>query len=102
MIDPPYEVKSDYATIPRHVMQVHRAWNVGILVLWYPLLRTDPHKPMLQDLARRFPQALRHEVRFPPARTGHGMTGSGMFVINPPFGLEREAARLSACFETLG
>ena len=44
------------------------------------------------------PQALSSEVRFPPAKAGHGMVGSGMFVINPPYGLEDEAARLAALF----
>ena len=42
--------------------------------------------------------SLQAEVRFPPARAGHGMVGSGMFVINPPFGLADEAARLARLF----
>jgi len=47
------------------------------------------------------PQALRHEVRFAPARPGHGMVGSGMFVLNPPYGLEDEAKRLTAQYAKL-
>ena len=47
------------------------------------------------------PDALRHEVRFPPAREGHRMVGSGMFVVNAPFGLAQEAARLDAKFARL-
>jgi len=47
------------------------------------------------------PDALRHEVGFAPARPGHGMIGSGMFVINPPYGLKEEAARLTGKFKTL-
>ena len=47
------------------------------------------------------PQALLSEVRFPPARAGHGMIGSGMFVINPPYGLDAEAARLAALYAGL-
>jgi 23S rRNA (adenine2030-N6)-methyltransferase len=56
---------------------------------------------MLSALVSAHPQALRHEVRFPPARPGHGMTGSGMFIINPPYGLADETKRLSAKFNTL-
>jgi 23S rRNA (adenine2030-N6)-methyltransferase len=48
-----------------------------------------------------YPKALRHEVRFPPARAGHGMVGSGMFILNTPFGTEDEADRLSAVFASL-
>jgi 23S rRNA (adenine2030-N6)-methyltransferase len=95
LIDPSYEVKSDYETIPRHMAQLHRKWNVGILILWYPLLTGAPHAPMLNALVATFPDSLRHEVRFPPARAGHRMEGSGLFVVNPPFGLDGELALLS-------
>ena len=58
-----------------------------------------PSAAALTDAA---PDALRSEVRFPPAREGHGMVGSGMFVVNPPFGLAEEAARLERHFSVLG
>ena len=95
LIDPSYEVKADYTAIPRIVTQIARKWNVGIIALWYPVLTDAPHRPMLADLQTAFPEALRSEVAFPPAREGHRMTGSGLFVINPPFGLADEAARLA-------
>ncbi len=90
LIDPSYEVKTDYEAIPRLMAQIHRKWNVGILILWYPVLKAGPHGPMLAALAAAFPEALRHEVRFPPVRDGHRMEGSGLFIVNPPYGLEVE------------
>lgn len=33
LIDPSYEVKADYDAIPRHMANIHRKWNVGILIL---------------------------------------------------------------------
>ena len=96
LIDPSYEVKADYATIPKVVGQIARKWNVGIVALWYPLLTDAPHSPMLADLQGQFPDALRAEIRFPPARDGHRMVGSGLFVVNPPYGLAAEAARVAA------
>lgn len=101
LVDPPYEVKADYDRIPRVLAQVARKWNVGHLMLWYPILRDGPHLPMLRALQAQFPDALRHEVAFPPAREGHRMTGSGMFVVNPPWGMGEEAARLSRLFAGL-
>lgn len=102
LIDPSYEVKSDYAAMARLVTDVHRRWNVGVLMLWYPLLAGDPHLPMLATLADAgLPKTLRHEVRFPPAREGHRMTGSGLFLVNAPFGIEDELARLTARFAGL-
>lgn len=101
LCDPSYEVKSDYSVIPEHFRKWHRAWNVGILVLWYPILTGGTHGPMLQALSQNLPSAFRHEVQFPPARPGHGMVGSGLFVVNPPFGLAEEAAALKTRFQQL-
>jgi 23S rRNA (adenine2030-N6)-methyltransferase len=98
LIDPSYEVKADYAALARIVPQVHARWNVGVIALWYPILDGAPHRDMVEGLARSIPGALRHEVRFPPARAGHGMTGSGLFIVNAPFGTEAECARLSRRF----
>jgi 23S rRNA (adenine2030-N6)-methyltransferase len=72
---------------------------VGVLMLWYPILTDAPHAPMLQTLTAAFPDALRHEVRFPPVRPGHRMAGSGLFTVNPPFGLAAEMARLARLFD---
>ena len=101
LIDPSYEVKADYEAIPRHMVAINRKWNVGILILWYPILTGASHAPMLRALQDAFPDGLRHEVRFPPARVGHRMEGSGLFVVNPPFGLQAELAALTARFATL-
>ncbi|WP_041527349.1 23S rRNA (adenine(2030)-N(6))-methyltransferase RlmJ [Paracoccus aminophilus] len=101
LIDPSFEVKADYDRIPRFIGQIARKWNVGVIALWYPLLADARHGPMLKALQVAFPEALRHEVQFPPARPGHGMVGSGMFVVNPPFGIDEETRRLDAIFAGL-
>jgi 23S rRNA (adenine2030-N6)-methyltransferase len=101
LIDPSYEVKADYDVIPRHMANIHRKWNVGVLILWYPILRGGAHGPMLTALETAFPDDLRHEVRFPPAREGHRMEGSGLFIVNPPFGVAQELAALTSRFAAL-
>ncbi|WP_372603050.1 23S rRNA (adenine(2030)-N(6))-methyltransferase RlmJ [Actibacterium sp.] len=103
LIDPSYEVKTDYATLPGQIAALHRKWNVGVIALWYPILTTNAHKPMLRALeALDLPGVLRHEVRFPPARAGHGMVGSGLFIVNTPWGVADEAKRLDGLFGRLG
>ncbi|TRW94822.1 23S rRNA (adenine(2030)-N(6))-methyltransferase RlmJ [Paracoccus sp. M683] len=94
LIDPSYEVKSEYDDIPRHISQIVRKWNVGTIALWYPILTDERHLPMLKRLRSDHRDALVSEIRFPPIRPDHNMVGSGMFWINPPWGLDREAARL--------
>ncbi|SHJ01516.1 23S rRNA (adenine2030-N6)-methyltransferase [Shimia gijangensis] len=102
LIDPSYEIKSDYETLPKFIGQLHRKWNVGVIALWYPILTSGAHKPMLAALeAQNLPKVLRHEVRFPPMREGHRMVGSGMFIVNAPYGLEDEAKRLSGLFSSV-
>lgn len=101
LIDPSWEVKEDYATIPKAIAKLRAKWNVGIVALWYPLLADGHHAPMLDALTALDPGALRHEVTFGPAREGHRMTGSGLFVANPPFGLAEEARRIGAIFDAL-
>ncbi|WP_209428332.1 23S rRNA (adenine(2030)-N(6))-methyltransferase RlmJ [Pararhodobacter sp. SW119] len=101
MIDPSYEVAADYTRMPDFIATMARKWPVGVIVLWYPILTDARHQDMLTDLHAKFPEALRHEVGFPPARPGHRMVGSGLFVVNAPWGLEEEAARLATCFATL-
>lgn len=101
MIDPSYEIKSDYKDIPKHVGKLHRAWNVGVIALWYPILTNGAQVEMLRTLRTEHPAALDHEVRFPPARPGHGMVGSGLFVLNPPYGLAEQMRLLGALFARL-
>ncbi|MCK0167787.1 23S rRNA (adenine(2030)-N(6))-methyltransferase RlmJ [Jannaschia sp. S6380] len=99
LVDPSWEIRSDYQAMARLLPAIHRKWGVGVLMLWYPILADDRHVAMVETLGRSIPGLFRHEVRFPPARAGHGMRGSGLVVVNPPWDLERRASELSHVFE---
>ncbi|SDX11576.1 23S rRNA (adenine2030-N6)-methyltransferase [Ruegeria halocynthiae] len=102
LIDPSYEVKADYDRLPGVIARLHRKWNVGVIALWYPILADGRHLHMISALkSAGYPKAVCHEVTFPPAREGHRMVGSGMFLLNAPFGIEDEMARLSEAFAHL-
>lgn len=102
LIDPSYEVKDEYRRMPKLVAQLHRKWPVGVILLWYPVLASGAQLEMTRALdALALEGALRHEVRFPPAREGHGMHGSGLFAVNPPWGWDEAAAGLAARMEKL-
>ena len=101
LIDPSFEVKDDYRTIPDFMAKLNRKWNVGVIMLWYPILLDGPHRAMVKALRRTFPDGARSEVHFPPARKGHRMVGSGLFVVNPPYGFDEEAKKISALFAAL-
>ena len=96
MIDPSYEVKGDYDRLPKLLGDIRRKWNVGVLMLWYPVLQAGLHGPMLAQIAQDQPDAAIFEIGFPPVRQGHRMVGSGMVVINPPWGMSDEAQRVKS------
>lgn len=101
LIDPSYERKDEYQTMAEVLPKIARKWPVGVMILWYPILTSALHRPMVTALRRALPEGIVHEVGFPPAREGHRMMGSGLFVVNPPFGFDVEAARLSRLFAAL-
>lgn len=101
LIDPSYEVKTDYDLMAQTLPQLHRKWNVGVIALWYPILQSGIQAPMVKKLRAALPDALCHEVRFPPVREGHKMVGSGMFIVNPPYGIEQETKRLDRLYRRL-
>lgn len=101
LVDPSWETAADLDRMPALVRKLHRKWNVGVIILWYPLLRDGPHRGMAAELAAAIPGGMVHEVAFPPARPGHRMEGSGLFVVNPPWGLEAALAPLPARFAAL-
>jgi 23S rRNA (adenine2030-N6)-methyltransferase len=102
LIDPSWELKSDYDTLPKKIAKIARKWPVGVVLLWYPILTDDRHVGMVRTLTTQHPEALISEVRFPPSRPGHGMVGSGLFVLKPPWGLADEAGKLKQNFDSLG
>jgi 23S rRNA (adenine2030-N6)-methyltransferase len=101
LVDPSYEVKTDYAMLPKWLNTLHRKWNVGTVMIWYPILASNAHAPMLKAFQNDHADALTHEVTFPPARDGHRMTGSGLFIVNPPYGLGPKLKTLSTLFRSL-
>ncbi|MEM1072932.1 MAG: 23S rRNA (adenine(2030)-N(6))-methyltransferase RlmJ [Pseudomonadota bacterium] len=101
LIDPSYEIKTDYSKIPHFIAKLTRTWNVGVVMLWYPIVKDNRHQSMVDALAAAHSGALSHEVRFRPAKDSHGMIGSGLFVQNAPFGLPEETNRLTQMFDRL-
>ena len=101
VIDPSYELDEDYHDIPKWLNEILGKWNVALVCLWYPILSSGRHKDMVHELKGSVPNGMHHQVTFPPAREGHRMIGSGLFIVRPPYGLEEELARLTACYSSL-
>ena len=88
MIDPSYEIKTDFERLPPLVQAIARKWNVGVLMVWFPLLSDGTGQALGKALmALGLPKSHLSLARFGAARPGHRMVGSGMFVANAPWGL---------------
>ncbi|MDF2234736.1 23S rRNA (adenine(2030)-N(6))-methyltransferase RlmJ [Albimonas sp. CAU 1670] len=102
LIDPSYEVKSEWSATPEFLARIRRKWPVGVLMLWYPILASGAHRELTAKLDAMGTEGVaRSEVRFPPAREGHRMIGSGLWLANPPWGWEEAARDLAKRFAAL-
>jgi len=95
VIDPSYEIKDEYARAAGLVLDVHRKWPEGTLLLWYPLLEAGLHRDPLNILdAAGLPGLWREEVRFAGSRLR--LLGSGLVCVNLPYGAEAALKATSA------
>lgn len=85
LIDPPYELKEDYARVVAVMQEALRRFATGTYAIWYPLLPRAEAARLPQQLATLKAPALRIELRVTEPQGEFGMYGSGMFVINPPW-----------------
>ena len=97
LIDPSYEIKSDYAKVTASIQDALKRFVTGTYVVWYPVIpRPEAHDlpRRLKTLANQAGKPWLHatlaigqdEARNVPGEPdrGQGLTASGMFVINPP------------------
>ncbi|MEO8443526.1 MAG: 23S rRNA (adenine(2030)-N(6))-methyltransferase RlmJ [Gammaproteobacteria bacterium] len=94
LMDSAYEVKEDFVGVVELLKTCHRRWATGVYLLWYPLIR--------HPLAERFPAKVRAtglpkllqvELQV-EIEAFNGMRGSGLCIVNPPFGLEGQLNQL--------
>jgi 23S rRNA (adenine2030-N6)-methyltransferase len=88
LIDPPFEENGEFDRMVEGLKAAHRRWATGIYALWYPV----------KDRAelRRFHDLLRAsniariavvELSVLPREEPETLTGCGLVLVNPPFGL---------------
>lgn len=88
LIDPSYEVKSEYDDIARFVPALHRKWPEAVILLWYPILAEDRHSAMTRAITAALPEAETDEIRFPKDASVGRMLGSGLLIVNKPYGFD--------------
>ncbi len=93
LMDPSYELASDYTDLVKTLQQAYRRWATGIYAIWYPLLARsrDRSDRMLKQLSQQpFERVLDIQLKLHPQQEEMGMYGSGMLIINPPWQFEQQ------------
>ncbi|MEQ1976044.1 23S rRNA (adenine(2030)-N(6))-methyltransferase RlmJ [Xenorhabdus sp. SGI240] len=91
LIDPPYELKSDYQNVVQGIQEGYKRFSTGTYALWYPVVLRQQIKRLVKGLeAAGIRKILQIELGVRPDSDQRGMTASGMIVINPPWKLEQQ------------
>ncbi|WP_417501699.1 23S rRNA (adenine(2030)-N(6))-methyltransferase RlmJ [Marinobacter sp.] len=96
LIDPSYEIKSDYSDVATTLHKAFHKCRHGVYLVWYPILTSGLHttlKQAVKDSPLRKVWCSEVHLKSPPER---GMTGSGMLVVNPPWGFEERFSAMIA------
>jgi 23S rRNA (adenine2030-N6)-methyltransferase len=89
LIDPSYERKAEYAEVAESVLAAMRKVRHAVVLVWYPLLPAARHDELLERLREGGLRKIwRSELTLREPGEQRGMYGSGMLVINPPWGLD--------------
>ena len=93
LIDPSYEVKSDYRTVVKVMANAYQKMPQAMLLLWYPVVDRQRIQQLERDVTNSKIRNV-HLFEMGVAEADKpGMIASGMVVVNPPWTLADEFAR---------
>lgn len=107
LIDPSYEDKNDYRNLELALEEALRRFATGCYAIWYPAIsrRESAELPeRMKRIASTHKRSWLHaELRVENAPGERRLQASGMFIINPPWTLEKHLAEaMPALVEALG
>ena len=88
LIDPSYEIKSDYTDVVKTLIQMHKRFATGTYALWYPVIERGRNQALEMAFKKSGIKNIQlFELGIHADNSGRGMNASGMIVINPPWNL---------------
>jgi len=96
LMDPSYEGTADYGRVITSLRDAIGRFAEGVYMVWYPQvskLEAAQLPRRLETLAPKGWLHVRLTVQLPDAQ-GFGLSGSGMFIMNPPYTLHDELVAL--------
>ena len=93
LMDPPYEIKEDYHKAVSTLIAAHKKFATGTYILWYPVVKRSFIDTMEKSLIESgIKNILKTELCLQADNDEYGMTGTGLFIINPPWTLKKGLA----------
>ena len=89
LIDPPFERPDELEVLVAAVREAFRRWSTGIYLVWFPI-RSAVQRAAVRARFRglEIPKMLSADLAIYPDDAGVGLAGSGLVIINPPYGVE--------------
>jgi 23S rRNA (adenine2030-N6)-methyltransferase len=89
LIDPPYESLAELKTLVGAFEDAYRRWPSGIFLLWYPIRSATQRRGVHARFeALGIAKILYADLAIHPDDAGIGLAGSGLMIVNPPFGAD--------------
>jgi 23S rRNA (adenine2030-N6)-methyltransferase len=99
LIDPPYERADDFERARAVIHELEQRWPEAAVMVWYPIKRKADLLPFLRKCTQlRAERLLSAELCVQADDTALSLNGSGVLLVNPPFGIE---ASLQALLDQL-
>jgi len=91
LIDPPYELKEDYFKAVQTIIKAYQKFSTGTYILWYPVVKRRLVADMVQNFINSaIKNVLQVEFCLSADTEEYGMTGTGLFIVNPPWQLTKQ------------
>ncbi|HWX27110.1 MAG TPA: 23S rRNA (adenine(2030)-N(6))-methyltransferase RlmJ [Steroidobacteraceae bacterium] len=89
LIDPPYESLDELKLMLQAFKDAYIRWPSGIFLMWYPI-RSAAQRSMVHARfeALGVPKMLFADLAIHPDDAGVGLAGSGLMIVNPPYGAD--------------
>lgn len=95
LIDPPFEVKDEHERLLTALRRIRRRWATAMILVWYPIKGMEPIERLYEALrAEGGVETLAVELMLRPPVDPFRLNGSGLIVINPPWGLAHDLTDL--------
>lgn len=94
-IDSAFDEADEFGRVLRTVKEAHSRFATGMIAVWYPLMAPSAMAAFARSVqAAGLPKTLQLELSVHGEHFTEHIRGSGLLVINPPYGLDEEAPPL--------